>query len=44
MLENFTNLSNNDKFEERMASIKEEPSLKHILDEIKTGGLAAMMK
>ncbi|XP_058721956.1 ankyrin repeat domain-containing protein 2B-like isoform X2 [Vicia villosa] len=44
MLENFTNPSNKDQLEERMARIKEDPSLKHILDEIETGGPAAMMR
>ncbi|CAJ2638584.1 unnamed protein product [Trifolium pratense] len=44
MLNNFTNPSNKDQLEERMARIKEDPSLKHILDEIETGGPAAMMR
>ncbi|KAJ7969013.1 Ankyrin repeat domain-containing protein [Quillaja saponaria] len=38
MLESFTNPSNKDQLEERMARIKEDPSLKHILEEIETGG------
>ncbi|KAK2392770.1 ankyrin repeat-containing protein [Trifolium repens] len=41
MLGNFTNPPNK---EEKMACIKEDPSLKHILDEIETGGPAAMMR
>lgn len=44
MLESFTNPSNKDQLEERMARIKEDPSLKHILDEIETGGPTAMMR
>ncbi|WVY99317.1 hypothetical protein V8G54_025387 [Vigna mungo] len=44
MLENFANPSNKDQLEERMARIKEDPSLKHILEEIETGGPAAMMR
>ncbi|KAJ1416995.1 Ankyrin repeat [Sesbania bispinosa] len=44
MLESFTNPSNKDQLEERMSRIKEDPSLKHILDEIETGGPAAMMR
>jgi hypothetical protein len=41
MLGNFTNPPNK---EEKMACIKEDPSLKHILDEIETAGPAAMMR
>lgn len=44
MLESFTNPSNKDELEERMARIKEDPSLKPILEEIETGGPAAMMR
>ncbi|OIW13266.1 hypothetical protein TanjilG_25745 [Lupinus angustifolius] len=44
MLESFTNPSNKEQLEERMARIKEDPSLKHILDEIETGGPTAMMR
>ncbi|KAJ6818444.1 ankyrin repeat domain-containing protein 2A-like [Iris pallida] len=44
MLENFTNPSNKEQIEERMSRIKEDPSLKPILDEIESGGPAAMMK
>ncbi|XLR64842.1 hypothetical protein S83_015514 [Arachis hypogaea] len=44
MLESLTSPSNKDQLEERMARIKEDPSLKHILDEIETGGLTAMMR
>ena len=44
MLESFANPSNKDQLEERMARIKEDPSLKHILEEIETGGPAAMMR
>ena len=44
MLESFSNPSNKDQLEERMTRIKEDPSLKHILEEIETGGPAAMMR
>lgn len=44
MFESFTNPSNKEQIEERMARIKEDPSLKPILDEIESGGPAAMMK
>ncbi|RDY00379.1 Ankyrin repeat domain-containing protein 2B, partial [Mucuna pruriens] len=44
MLENFSNPSNKDQLEERMARIKEDPSLKHILEDIESGGPAAMMR
>ncbi|XLS81693.1 hypothetical protein HN51_047524 [Arachis hypogaea] len=44
MLESLTSPSNKDQLEERMACIKEDSSLKHILDEIETGGPAAMMR
>ena len=44
MLESFANPSNKDQLEERMARIKEDPSLKPILEEIGTGGPAAMMR
>ncbi|WJX80576.1 hypothetical protein P8452_63557 [Trifolium repens] len=44
MLNNFTNLQNRPNKEETMARINEDPSLKHILDEIETGGPAAMMR
>ncbi len=44
VLESFTNPSSKDQLEERMARIKEDPSLKPILEEIETGGPAAMMR
>jgi len=44
MFESFTNPTHKEQLEERMARIKEDPSLKPILDEIETGGPAAMMK
>lgn len=44
MLENMTNPAHKDQLEERMARIKEDPSLKPILEEIETGGPAAMMR
>lgn len=44
MLESLSNPSQKDQLEERMARIKEDPSLKPILEEIESGGPAAMMK
>jgi len=44
MLENLVNPVQKDQLEERMARIKEDPSLKPILEEIETGGPAAMMR
>ncbi|ONK72148.1 uncharacterized protein A4U43_C04F16290 [Asparagus officinalis] len=44
MLESFANPPHKEQIEERMARMKEDPSLKPILDEIETGGLPAMMK
>ncbi|KAK6916857.1 Ankyrin repeat [Dillenia turbinata] len=45
MFENLTNPSSHgDRLEEHMACIKEDPSLKPILDEIEAGGPAAMMR
>lgn len=44
MLESFSNPANKDQLEERMARIKEDPSLKPILEEIESGGPAAMMR
>ena len=44
MLESLTNPSHKEQIEERMARIKDDPSLKPILDEIESGGPATMMK
>ncbi|KAF8377984.1 hypothetical protein HHK36_031373 [Tetracentron sinense] len=44
MLENLANPSHKDQLEERMAHIKDDPSLKPILEEIESGGPAAMMR
>ncbi|GAB4845827.1 Ankyrin repeat domain-containing protein 2B, variant 2 [Ancistrocladus abbreviatus] len=44
MLENLANPAQKEQFEARMARIKDDPSLKPILDEIETGGPAAMMR
>ena len=44
MLESLTNPTNKEQLEERMAKIKDDPSLKPILDEIENGGPAAMMR
>ncbi|XP_041012600.1 ankyrin repeat domain-containing protein 2B-like [Juglans microcarpa x Juglans regia] len=44
VLESFANPTNKDQLEERMARIKEDPSLKPILEEIENGGPAAMMR
>lgn len=44
MLENLVNPAQKDQLEERMSRIKEDPALKPILEEIETGGPAAMMR
>ncbi|CAL5328775.1 unnamed protein product [Camellia sinensis] len=44
MLDSLTNPSHKDQLEERMVRIKEDPALKPILEEIETGGPAAMMR
>lgn len=44
MLDSLANPSHKEQLEERMARIKEDPSLKPILDEIESGGPAAMMR
>ncbi|XP_031125082.1 ankyrin repeat domain-containing protein 2B-like [Ipomoea triloba] len=44
MLESLSNPAQSDKLEERMAHIKEDPSLKPILEEIERGGPSAMMR
>ncbi|XP_062199163.1 ankyrin repeat domain-containing protein 2A-like [Phragmites australis] len=44
MLENLTSPAHKEQLEERMARIKEDPSLKPILDEIENGGPSAMVK
>ncbi|KAF6134612.1 hypothetical protein GIB67_025727 [Kingdonia uniflora] len=44
MLENLTNPLHKEDLEERMARVKEDPSLKPILEEIESGGPAAMMR
>lgn len=44
MLQNFVSAPNKQQLEERIARIKEDPSLKPVLDEIENGGPAAMMK
>lgn len=44
MLESLTNPTNKAQLEERMTKIKDDPSLKPILDEIENGGPAAMMR
>ncbi|XP_031393454.1 ankyrin repeat domain-containing protein 2A-like [Punica granatum] len=44
MLENFANPLRKEQMEERMARVKDDPALKHILEEIETGGAAAMMR
>uniref|UniRef100_A0A2P2LY77 Ankyrin repeat-containing protein 2 n=1 Tax=Rhizophora mucronata TaxID=61149 RepID=A0A2P2LY77_RHIMU len=44
MLESFSNPSHKDQTEERMARVREDPSLKPILEEIETGGPAAMVR
>ncbi|KAG6479873.1 hypothetical protein ZIOFF_063349 [Zingiber officinale] len=44
MLENLTNPAQKEQIEERMARMKDDPSLKGVLEEIETGGPSAMMK
>lgn len=44
MLESLTNPTNKAQLDERMTRIKDDPSLKPILDEIENGGPAAMMR
>jgi len=44
MLESLANPTQKNQLEERMARIKEDPSLKPILEEIESGGPAAMMR
>ncbi|GMH24401.1 hypothetical protein Nepgr_026244 [Nepenthes gracilis] len=44
MLENLVNPAHKEQIEKRMAQIKEDPTLKPILEEIETGGPAAMMR
>lgn len=44
MLENLANPAQKEQLEERAARLKEDPSLKPILDEIESGGPAAMMR
>ncbi|XP_026377086.1 ankyrin repeat domain-containing protein 2A-like [Papaver somniferum] len=44
ILENLTNPVRKEELEERMSKIKDDPSLKHIIDEIESGGPAAMMR
>lgn len=44
MLENLANPLRKEQMEERMALMKEDPSIKHIFEEIETGGPAAMMR
>lgn len=44
MVDNLTNPAHRKQLEDRMAQMKEDPSLKPILDEIEVGGPTAMMK
>lgn len=44
MLESFSNPSHREQLEERMTKLKQDPSLKPILDDIETGGPTAMMR
>ena len=44
ILESLANPSQKDQLEERMGKIKDDPSLKHILEEIETGGPTTMMR
>jgi len=44
MLSNLTNPAHKEQLEQRMAQVREDPTLKPVLEEIETGGPAAMMK
>ncbi|KAI0507523.1 hypothetical protein KFK09_013648 [Dendrobium nobile] len=44
MLDNFTNPAHKEQMEERKSKIREDPSLKQILDEIEIGGPSTMTK
>jgi hypothetical protein len=44
MLSNLTNPAHKEQLEQRMAAVREDPTLKPVLDEIENGGPAAMMK
>ncbi|XP_010909898.1 ankyrin repeat domain-containing protein 2B isoform X2 [Elaeis guineensis] len=44
MLDSLTNPSHKEQLEERLAHMKDDPTLKPILDEIENGGPTAMMK
>ncbi|KAG0447379.1 hypothetical protein HPP92_028370 [Vanilla planifolia] len=44
MLENLTNPAHKEQLEERMTKLREDPSLKPILDEIESGDPSVMMK
>ncbi|XP_024383167.2 ankyrin repeat domain-containing protein 2B [Physcomitrium patens] len=44
MLSNLTNPAHKEQLEQRMAAVREDPTLKPVLEEIETGGPAAMMK
>jgi hypothetical protein len=44
MLSNLTNPSHREQIEQQMAQVREDPTLKPVLEEIESGGPAAMMK
>jgi hypothetical protein len=44
MLSNLTNPAHKEQLEQRLAAVREDPTLKPVLEEIETGGPAAMMK
>lgn len=44
MVESFSNPSQREQIEERMAQLKQDPSLKPMMDEIESGGMEAMMR
>lgn len=44
VVESMANPLRKEQMEERVARIKEDPSLKHVLEEIEAGGPAAMMR
>ncbi len=44
MVSNLTNPAHREQLEQQMAQVREDPTLKPVLEEIESGGPAAMMK
>lgn len=44
MLQSLTNPAHKEQIEARMAHVRDDPTLKPVLEEIESGGPAAMMK